>query len=512
MRQQLFLNASFITLDPSRPRATALLAENGRIRALGDEREVRAFASGAEVVDLRGGTVLPGLIDSHVHAGWTGMAEMAVDLQEVQSLQELFDALRARAAHIRPNALIVAMNFEWRFIRERRWPTWEELDAVTTEHPVVFLHRTGHEILANHNAMAQIRAAGALPDETPGLQRDEHGEPTGLLTDRANAIAGDFFLSRYGQELGWQRVARAATEKAARFGLTTMHCLDPLEFVEAVLPLQTSLPIRTVLYTEETDIEKVHALGLPRVGGCRAWWLDGDFDPHTAALLDPYDDCPHCRGTLFFEQERLDALVLQAHALGMQCAMHAIGDAAIEQALTTYERALAAVPRADHRHRVEHFELPAPDQIARARDLGVVLAVQPPFNHFWGHEDYLPLVGEERTARIDAFRQWHDAGLLMGSGSDSTVTPLDPRIAIHALLNHSRPAQRLDLTTALRMSTLNNAFLAFEERDKGTLEVGKLVDLTVLAADPYAVDPTGLKDIPIRATIVGGDIVWSEEL
>jgi predicted amidohydrolase YtcJ len=102
--------------------------------------------------------------------------------------------------------------------------------------------------------------------------------------------------------------------------------------------------------------------------------------------------------------------------------------------------------------------------------------------------------------------------LTLGSGSDSTVTPLDPRIAIHALLNHSQPAQRLDLTTALQMSTINNAFLAFEENDKGTLEPGKLADLTILSADPYHVDPTELKDIPIRTTIVGGEIVWSEGL
>lgn len=512
MPRTLFLNSSFITLDPQQPRATALLAEDGRIRTIGAERDLRALAPGAATVDLRGGTVLPGLIDSHIHAGWTGMAEMAVHLFDVQALDALFAALRERAAHTPPGSLIVAMNFEWRFVAERRWPTQPELDAVTTSHPIVFLHRTGHEILANHVALAEIGAAGALPDETPGIERDEQGHPTGLLTDRANALAGDFFLSRYGRELGWERVARAATEKAARFGLTTVHCLDPLEFVEAVLPLQPSLPVRTILYTEETDIARVHALGLPRVGGCRAWWLDGDFDPHTAALLEDYDDCPHCRGTLFFEQEHLDALVLQAHTLGMQCAMHAIGDAAIEQALTTYERALVAVPHADHRHRIEHFELPAPNQIRRAAELGVVLAVQPPFNHFWGHEDYLPLVGAERTTRIDAYRQWHDAGLMLGSGSDSTVTPLDPRIAIHALLNHSRPEQRLDLTTALRMSTINNAFLAFEERDKGTLEVGKLADLTVLAADPYTVDPAELKDIPIRATIVGGEVVWSEGL
>ncbi len=463
-------------------------------------------------MDLRGGTVLPGLIDSHVHAAWTGIAEEAVDLFDAATLDDVFAALRARAATTTPGELLLTMRLEWRFLAERRWPTRAEMDEQVPDHPVVFLHRTGHEMWLNRAALAQMRAAGKLPDGTPGIERDAAGEPTGLLTGEANAAGGDFWMMRFGRALGWERVMRRAAELGVQHGLTTMHCLDPLECIQALLRVQGTLPLRTVAYTEDTDIAAVRALGLPRVGGCRAWWIDGDFDPHTAALLEPYDDCPHCRGTLYMEQATLDALVLDAHRHGMQCSMHAIGDRAIEQSLTAYERALRAFPRADHRHRIEHFDLPAPHQIEWAKRLGIVLAVQPPFNHFWGHHDYLPLVGEARTERIDAFRQWHDAGLLMGSGSDSTVTPLDPRIAIHALLNHSQPHQRLDLTTALRMSTLNNAFLAFEEQDKGTLEPGKLADLTVLAADPYQVDPTELKDIPIRATIVGGEVVWSDGL
>lgn len=510
--QTLYLNASFITLDPHQPRAHALLAEGGRICAVGDEATVRAAANGAESVDLRGATVLPGLIDSHVHAAWTGIAEMALSLLDAADLGDVLECVRAAVAQTPPGEMLLAMGLEWRFLPERRWPTLDELDRVAPHHPLVFLHRTGHEIAVNRAALAQLRAAGALPDNTPGIARDEAGEATGVLTDRANARAGDFFLMHYGRERGWARVLHAAAAKGVRFGLTTLHALDPLEVIEALLPIQHTLPMRFVAYTEDTDIERVHGLGLPRVGGCRAWWVDGDFDPHTAALLEPYDDCPTCRGTLFFDHETLDRLVLQAHTLGMQCSMHAIGDRAIGQALTAYSRALATHPRPDHRHRIEHFDLPAPHQIAWAKELRVVLAVQPPFNHVWGHEDYLPLVGPERTARIDAFRHWHEAGLLMGNGSDSTVTPLDPRIAIHALLNHTQPTQRLDLTTALRMSTLHNAHLAFEEQDKGSLQVGKLADLTVLAADPYEVPPAELKDIPIRATIVGGAVAWSDGL
>ena len=231
-------------------------------------------------------------MDSHVHAGWTGLAEMALDLFAVRDVGEVAAALRERAASTPPGQSIVGMRLEWRFLRERRWPTLAEVEAAAPDHPVAFLHLTGHEMLLNRAALRQIRAAGQLPDETPGIARDEAGEPTGLLTDRANSLAGEFFLLRYGREVGWGRVLAAAAARAVQVGLTTLHCLDPLEVIEVLLPLQAALPVRTVAYTEDTDIARVHALGLPRVGGCRAWWVDGDFDPHTAALLEPYDDCP----------------------------------------------------------------------------------------------------------------------------------------------------------------------------------------------------------------------------
>lgn len=508
--ETLFLNASFITLNPTQPRADALLAdEQGRIKAVGDEFSVRAAVRSAKVYDLEGGTVLPGLIDSHVHAGWTGLAEVAINLFEgIHDLGDLYNAIRARAAITPPGTQLVAMGLEWRFLKEFRYPSLNELDTVLPDHPIAFLHRTGHEMFLNRAAIAAIQTAGELPDDTPGIQRDEFGIPTGLMTDRANTLCGDYFMMKFGRETGWEKVLKAAAERGIRNGLTTLHALDPHEVITAMLPILDDLPMHFIPYAEDTDIARVHAMGLKRVGGCRAWWIDGDFDPRTAALSEPYEDCAHCYGTLYFDDETLQRLVLQAHQLGMQCSMHAIGDAAIEQSLTAYAKALAAHPRPNHRHRIEHFELPAPHHLKWAKELGVVLAVQPPFNFFWGHEAYIPLVGADRTARIDAFKDWDGAGLLMGNGSDSTVTPLDPRIAIHACLNHTMPNQRLDLTTVLRMSTINNAYLAFEEQDKGTLEVGKFADLTVLEADPYEVDPTELKDIPVAGTVVKGKVVY----
>ena len=263
-----------------------------------------------------------------------------------------------------------------------------------------------------------------------------------------------------------------------------------------------------MVWYQTTDVAAALKLGLPRIGGCIL--LDGDFGPHTAALTEPYADQPDSRGTLYYTQEEIDAFVEAAHRAGLQIAMHAVGDRAAEQALNAYERALDRWPRADHRHRIEHFEVYNEALVQRARRLGVHLAIQPPFNpYFGGHTRLNPLLGEERALRSDPVRSLLEAGLPIGGGSDSTVTPLQPLYGVHCAVNHSNPAERLEVEPALRLYTLDNASMAFEETDKGSIAVGKLGDLVVLAEDPFEVEPERIKDIPVEMTVVGGQTVYS---
>jgi predicted amidohydrolase YtcJ len=244
------------------------------------------------------------------------------------------------------------------------------------------------------------------------------------------------------------------------------------------------------------------------VGGCIL--LDGDFGPHTAALLEPYADQPDTRGTLYHSQEEIDAFVETAHRAGLQIAMHAVGDRASEQALNAYERALTSWPRTDHRHRIEHFEIYNETLVQRARRLDIHLAIQPPFNvYFGGHTRLIPILGQERAQRSDPVRSLIEAGLHVGGGSDSTVTPLQPLYGVYCAVSHSNPAERLDIERALQLYTLDNAALAFEEADKGSIEVGKLGDLVVLADDPRTVAPEAIADIPVEMTVVGGKVVYS---
>jgi predicted amidohydrolase YtcJ len=313
----------------------------------------------------------------------------------------------------------------------------------------------------------------------------------------------------FAAQVGLETAFQAGAKEAVRHGVTTLHALDDLENVRVLLDCQDRLPLRVVPYTQSKEVEPVRALGLRQIGGCGQVMVDGDFGPHTAALLEPYADRPDTCGVLYWQDEELNGYVADAHAAGLQVALHCLGSGAIEQLLNAYERALAAHPRADHRHRIEHFQLPAPGQAGRARRLGIALAMQPSFNYYWPHmAGYPQVVGPARAEQLDPIRSALAAGLEVAFGSDSPVTPMRPLQWMHAAVNHSNPNERITPQQALHACTLAGARLAFQERDRGSLAVGKLGDFVLLASDPLQAPPQAIQDVAVLATVVGGRVVW----
>jgi len=504
----ILYNANVITMDPKQPRAKALAVREGQIAAVGSWAEVAPHAEGLAALDLAGKTVLPGLIDTHAHFLWTALSLAALDASSARDHPALQATIRQAVANTSPGKLIFGMGFtEYALDTQKFSPIIKALDAAAPGNPVYLTGVTGHTSAVNTRALELL----ALPDATPGLMRDAHGLPNGLLADKANSLAGDKFSESFDAGEKAAGMIGLAIEKAHSVGITTLHALEGgltsrEKAVQTFLAAIPDLSLRIVFYYQTMDVDKVVALGLPRIGGCIL--LDGDVGPHTAALSEPYADDPDCYGTLYHTQQEIDAFVQKAHTAGLQVAMHAVGDAAVEQALNAYEAALAAHPRDDHRHRIEHCEVIRKDQIQRAQRLGVALAIQPPFNHYWPHTEYYPLLGEERAWKADPVHTLLRPGLLVAGGSDSTVTPLGPLIGVHAAVNHSNPAERVSVQEGLELYTLNAARIAFQEADRGSLEEGKLGDLVVLAEDPFQVAPSHIKDIPIEMTIVGGQIVY----
>jgi hypothetical protein len=501
MTDLLITNAQIHTLDPRRPHASRLLIRDGRIVALDD---AIPHASDAPQLDLQGRTVTPGFIDSHVHFVWTGVQHFALNFAGVTTTPEVQALVAARAAELPPGQMILGLGLNDREFAAGA-PTAADLDAAAPEHPALIKGDTGHLTIANTRAMQQL----SLGPQIGGWHAN------GLLIGAANTAVAWRGPTEFAANLGWQRVLGAAADQAARTGITTLHALEGDDAaddagVRAVLELAPQLAVRTVLYWQTTDVAAVQALGLPRIGGCI--WVDGDFGPHTAALKQPYADCPCSCGELYISDERLQQFVDAANAAGLQIALHCVGDAAVAQVLRAYRRALQAHPRADHRHRVEHFEVYDAELLQEAQALQVSAAIQPAFDgYFGGIENNARYLGWERAQRADPIATFDRHGIPIGGGSDSTVTPLGPLYGIHCAVNHSNPRERISAERALRLWTIDNARLAFEEDHKGTLEPGKLGDLVVLDADPLAAPPATIKDIGVELTVMGGRVTYRRD-
>jgi predicted amidohydrolase YtcJ len=504
-------NANIITLNSLQPRADALAIREGSIVAVGAWDEVSPYAEGARVLDLAGLTVLPGFIDTHVHVLLTALSLAALDVSDARDHPELQGIVSRAAEKTRPGEIILGVGFtEYARDSARLSPIIAALDDVAPLNPVYLVGVTGQMSAANTRALELL----ALSDDVAGILRDAHGQPNGLLVDAANSLAAQEFIRAFAAGDKTEEKLALAVETALSAGLTTVHALEggmkgSDAAVSQFLTAMSSFPLRFVLYYQTMDVDRVVELGLRHIGGCIL--LDGDVTERTAALSEPYADDPECCGTLYYTQGEIDAFALNAHRAGLQIALHAVGDAAVEQALNAYEAALSVHPRADHRHRIEHCEVIRDDQIQRAKRLGVALAIQPPFNFYWPHTDYLPSLGPERAWKINPVRTLVRQGLLVGGGSDSTVTPLGPLTGVHAAVNHSNPAERVSVHEALQLYTINAARLGFQAHDRGSLETGKLGDLVVLAEDPYVTDPRAIKDIPVVMTIIGGQVVYQAE-
>jgi predicted amidohydrolase YtcJ len=265
------------------------------------------------------------------------------------------------------------------------------------------------------------------------------------------------------------------------------------------------LPLDYTVFFQTLDVQKALRRKLSRIGGCFATALDGCFGSEDAALREPYSNNTGSRGVLFYEQDRVDAFVREANRAGLQVALHAIGDAAVEQAVHAFEAALADFPRTDHRHIVIHADLIPEPLLDRAARLGLCLAVQPAFLD-WRQEpmEYLERILGDRADSLIPLKSMLDRGLTVAAGSDAPCTLPDPLAGIHAACNHPNPAERISVLDALRMHTSLAARLSFDEGKRGTLTEGKLADFVVLDANPLETPAERLRDIGVTGLYLKG--------
>jgi predicted amidohydrolase YtcJ len=279
------------------------------------------------------------------------------------------------------------------------------------------------------------------------------------------------------------------------------------EGVQVVLRKMDSAPLDITIFLQEKDVYFTSRFGFEHLGGCIL--IDGSIGSYTAALDQDYEGQRGERGQIYEKARELIAFVAEAHQAGCQLAFHAIGPRAIELVLRAYERALARWPRWDHRHRIEHFELATDDQIRRAADLGVVVSMQPAFEHFWGgpHGMYANRLGE-RWRLTNRLRSCLDAGLVVAGGSDTNVTPAEPLLGIAAAVAHPNDEQRVSPEEALRMFTWAAAYAAFNEKRHGSISPGKEASFTVLDRDITHATAEQIRETRVLSTWHEGRRIW----
>ena len=504
------MNGNIIPMD-GRKRYRAVLSIDGKIAMLGNDEKIKeaAQAEGIALIDLKGATVIPGLHDCHAHLSLTGFDAQGINMYDAKDIAEVLSRLREADRTWPADRWLFGQRLDEGLLSEKRPPTMKELDVF--DRPVFISDRGGHYVLVNRLAYDAL----GMTSDIKGVRLDEEGQPNGRLQDVANKKARSGFPWTKEQTL---EAMRYTAKEALKKGITTIHAQegftkdDPA--VELLLEHKDDFPVDLVIYwcyMPEADDPMAKELGI--LGGDIL--LDGSIGSRTAAFFEKYCDGDGC-GYLNYSDEEVFSFVESGIVRDLAMSFHVIGEKGIWTALNAYEKVLEAHPEKKEtaKLRLEHFGWPSMEDIERAARLGVRISTQPPFTYLRGGPEsiYRSRLGEEREKAGYPLRLMLDAGLCVGGGSDSDITPLDSLLGIHAAVNQPYPENAITPYEALRMYTSEGAKCGWEEDYKGKLIPGMQADLCILAEDPLTVDPRRIKDIKVLGTIRKGEMVYKNGL
>lgn len=503
----LYTNANVYTMDDEMPVANWIAVDDGVIQALGMGNPPQAIL-GRRTIDLGGLTVLPGLIDSHMHGTPTGEMLASVDLRGAKNIDEILARLRTRCEAHHDDSWVVGSGLDSSLLEEKRNPTCFEIDEISADHPVYITTMTLHGCVLNSKGMEIIN----VPDSLMGIAKDAQGNRTGefLSDDSSNYVATQFH-EKTPDEMLKNYIKNCASWCASK-GCTTISHLDGGLFDDTDrdfyywLSMEDDLPIHLEHFFQTWNVEHARVLGLPRIGGCLT--LDGAGFEGTMATRMPYNDGPFPTGVLYHSDEEVYNFMKKASLAGLQFGIHALGDRAIDQYLRCYERVYEEQDLQGNplHNRIEHFTCVHPEHIEKAARMNLILSMQPIFTWQWDQTVYKWMMPDP-DVDCEPYGRIHDAGLLIAGGSDCPVTPVNPLLGIHALVNMPDEKKRLPITEAIKVFTLNGAIASYKEDEKGSISVGKLADLVVLDRDPYK-EPESIKDFKVMKTIVSDKMVY----
>ncbi|MDH5760259.1 MAG: amidohydrolase [Gemmatimonadota bacterium] len=515
----LLHNGKIVTSDERFGLAEALVVRGGYIVAVGGE-EIASRYDPAQVIDLEGRTVIPGFIDTHTHI--RGRSRRHLELAGVQSIAELQERVRAKAAELGEGEWITGYGWSEDELAEGRRPLRWDLDDAAPLNPVILTRAGGHSAVSNSRALTLAGIDENTPQPEGGvIEHDRNGRLNGVIRERAGLVSR--MVPDATEDEIEESLARMLRDQLA-LGITSLiqagETPEGYAMWERIYAARGEELPRATVQIRWVGSDRLAAFGRRtgdgddrlRVGAVKVL-VDGGFTGPAAYTREPYKGQPGYRGSLNLPVEELYALVDTANRLGWQLGFHAIGDSAIVLTVDAFAQALAAHPRDDHRHYLNHFTVSPPvGTLDRMAALGIAVAQQPNFTYTLEGRYVANLEGD-RLAHNNPLKLPMDRGVFMGLGSD--ILPIGPLVGVYAAVTRKGmsgevygPEERLTMAEAITGYTRHAAWFTFEERTKGSLEPGKLADLVVLSDDLLTIDPERIMDVEVEMTVVGGKVLY----
>jgi len=522
---KIFTNGNVYTVDKNFSKASIIAVRGDKILYVGNDAEMvdKLKSADTQIIDLKGQTVVPGIIESHLHYMDLGESLLAIDIYE-KPKAEILKAVAAEVAKLQPGEWITGSGWSHEVWDVAEWPRKEELDAVAPNNPVCLSRKDGHSVWVNSKALEIAGITAATPDPQGGeIIRTASGEPSGILTDTAI----DGVSSKIPEPSAERKLAyyQRADEEALHYGITSL--MDAGTSYENIKMLKDAYS-RGLLHVRAYELlsigEDIPYLadgnkpvldlydGKLSVNGVK-FFTDGSLGSRSAWFLDDYNDRPGHKGNPRMTDDEFYRLVKRVREEGFQASTHAIGDAAVRQTINVYERVLSENPQADHRYRIEHFQNVHPDDFDRLIDNGIIASMQTV--HATSDMPFAETrIGSERANYAYAWRTVIDKGGVIPNGSDAPVEYVNPYHGFYAAVTRCNqqgqpaggwyPQLKMTREEALKSFTIWGAYAMFSENVKGSIETGKYADFVVLDRDIMSCLDKDIIDTKALMTVLGG--------
>ena len=539
MLDKLFINGEIYSMKKEGEKFQSLGVKDGKITFLGTDEEAKNVSS-KELIDLKGKMMIPGMADAHLHLYAYCQNLTFVDLSKVHNINEMINLMKEKVKNVKKGDWVKGVNFDQSKWKENRFPTLEEMDSISKDNPVIIKRCCLHAVVANSKAL-KIAGIGKNYQAGSGgiVELDKDSMPNGILREQSTKVFDDILPDPLKDIEVQKKIMQDVLNDMSSKGITTIHTYaakiwqynEDISIYknfekEEKLPLRVTVCIDELFEPEILTEEKLNNPYRKVQLGAYKIFSDGSMGSRSAALKKPYSDDPQNSGFMLFTQEELNNKILTGYEHGLQPAIHAIGDRALDMTLAAIEYTLKTTKEkgmTDEEQknrlpfRIIHVQMIDDDLLERMKKLPLVLDIQPIFlctDLHWIEDR----IGKERLKGSFALKTMEKAGLIQTGGSDCPVETYEPLKGIYAAVTRQDmegypiegflPEERLSVYEALCMYTKNVPYATGQESVLGTLEIGKFADLTVLEKNLFKIDKKEIKDIKVEQTYVAGNCVF----